>query len=164
MNEEPKNRTSMANSIDDVYSNLSQPLFHKRISEDIDSTLMLSTFKTPTNSPPVPISSQPKFFSWLMKTRFKRAVICLSSISISRVMLYLPYIIYLCGLGNLIVWIGIITSLYMIKTSSILRASQVEGSQNLQILMKRSYSKTSFLLMTFCIVMATITDYMYLVL
>lgn len=102
--------------------------------------------------------------SWFKQTQYRRSVLRLTTISLSRSLLYFPYIIYLCGLGNFVLWLVLISGLSRLKVSSLVDASIEEGSENLQKLMKRSFSKTLFSIMTLCILIANVTDYMFLVL
>lgn len=132
----PKNRikspdkpTYKMDRISSDYNQLSQPLFSKQTQDD---SLMMDTIMTTATAYDSPTGSDDdshsQKFAWLKKTRFRRAVIRLTSISLSRCLLYFPYIIYLCGLGNFLLWLVIISTLSLAKTSSLMNASKAEGS------------------------------------
>lgn len=51
----------------------------------------------------------------------RNAILRLCSISTARVFLIIPYVIYLCGMGNFILWYILVGVLSLVKTAALVR-------------------------------------------
>ena len=99
---------------------------------------------------------------WFNYLNGKLATFRISTISTSRLFLYFPFIVSMCGIGNYIGWLLVVAFLAEIKSRSLIAASKAESNQDYIMLIRRSTQKYSFFILLFIEILGGIVDYLFL--
>ena len=114
------------------------------------------------DNPLVIASKRDQRLSWFQNLYGNAAVIRMTSISISRVFLFFPYIIYISGIANFTILILIVSGLYTVKAEALTEAWNIDGRKKLHGLIRRSFRRPGFLFCSMVELIGNLIDYVFL--